>query len=107
MELWRSTNSELRESEEKLKILLTYNEQVKKLSNLLMLEIMTEPSARTAVASNAIKEALDSIDKNKNALASNSKTSLLNGTSHNSDTVDIVANQNALPLRVTIVPPIS
>lgn len=105
MELWKSTNSELRESEEKLKILLTYNEQVKKLSNLLMLEIMTEPSARTAVASNAIKEALDSIDRNKNGLASSSKSSLLNGS--NVDTLEIVADKNAMPPRVTILPPIS
>ena len=105
MELWKSTNIELRDSEEKLKILLTHNEQVKKLSNLLMLEIMTEPSARTAVASNAIKEALDSIDKYKNGLNSSSKSSLNNGSSM--DTLEIVANKNSMPPRVTILPPIS
>ena len=55
-DMWKCTNGELRESEEKVQLLLTHDDHVKKLSNLLMLEIMTESSQRTNLASKVPRE---------------------------------------------------
>ncbi|XP_063723435.1 protein FAM227A-like isoform X3 [Symsagittifera roscoffensis] len=96
-DMWKCTNGELRESEEKVQLLVTHDDQVKKLSNLLMLEIMTEPSQRTTLASKAIKEALDKIDLQKHAVSTTtleSQTASTNSLVLNKS-LDTVAQRNS------------
>ena len=103
--MWKTTTSEIREADERMQMLLTDNAQVKKLSNLLMLEIMTEPSQRTTMASKAIKEALDSIEMSKSTSSVgvlDSQHSISNNSLVLGKSLDVVAEKN-----VPALPPIS
>ncbi|XP_075239890.1 uncharacterized protein LOC142335316 isoform X2 [Convolutriloba macropyga] len=104
-DMWKTTTSEIREADERMQMLLTDNAQVKKLSNLLMLEIMTEPSQRTTMASKAIKEALDSIEMSKSTSSVgvlDSQHSISNNSLVLGKSLDVVAEKN-----VPALPPIS
>jgi len=106
-DMWKATTAEMRDADEKLQLLLTNNEQVKKLSNLLMLEIMTEPSQRTTTASRAIRDALNAIETNRNEMptASMEAHSLSNSSLLIGKSLDAVAEKN-YPDKDDVLPPI-